>query len=266
MLFAEREHHRARTCLYGAVARPIGRDSSVCRMDGRNCGQQAIEPDLHACRERERGRHWRNRSRFIGRHVRDGARFWSHGDGSRPARPYQSARRFRRHTKGVRQSLEGLAREAQRRHTTEVTKPAVSHQCRGVAHARIQTRGRRDHCQPVDPVGLLKARRRSGRLSLGVAARPRGDRRRLHRDGCARARQTRVAIPPGDARTGRPLVAEHVARRHAVLARHPDGRNGPPHSPGGSRRSSRRHRHAAGETRCGRWCGERRHFSRAMVP
>ena len=128
------------------------------------------------------------------------------------------------------------------RHSTEVANPAVSHQCRGVAHARIQTRRRRDHCQPVDPMGLLQARRRPGRLSPGVAARPRGDRRRLHRDGRARARQARVAIPPGDARTGRPLVAEHVARRHAVLARHSDGRNGPPDSPGGSRRSAGRHR------------------------
>ena len=26
------------------------------------------------------------------------------------------------------------------------------------------------------------------------------------------------------------------------------------------------HRHPSGETRCGRWCGERRPFSRAMVP
>jgi glucoamylase len=33
-----------------------------------------------------------------------------------------------------------------------------------------------------------------------------------------------------------------VARRYAVLARHSDGRNGTPHPPGGSRRSSRRHR------------------------
>ena len=49
---------------------------------------------------------------------------------------------------------------------------------------------------------------------------------------CARARQARVAIPAGDAGTGRPLVTEHAARRHAVLARHSDGRNGPPHSSG----------------------------------
>ena len=53
--------------------------------------------------------------------------------------------------------LEGLAREAQERHYAEVAKPAVSHQCRGVTRARIQTRGRRDHCQLVDPMGLLQA-------------------------------------------------------------------------------------------------------------
>jgi glucoamylase len=59
--------------------------------------------------------------------------------------------------------------------------------------------------------------------------------------GAHEQRQARVAIPPGDPRAGRPLVAEHVARWHAVLARNSDGRNGSPDSPGGSRRSSRCH-------------------------
>ena len=148
----------------------------------------------------------------------------------------------------------------------QVTKAAVSHQCGGAAHARIETRGRRGHRQPVDPMGFLQARRRPGRLSLGVAARPRRDRRRLHRDGRARARQARVAVPAGDAGTRRPLVAEHVARRHAVLARHSDGRNSAADSPGRSRRPPGRDRHAASETRCGRWCGEPPPFSCATVP
>ncbi|MGH9201432.1 MAG: hypothetical protein ACRD2A_09360, partial [Vicinamibacterales bacterium] len=64
---------------------------------------------------------------------------------------------FRRHTRGVCQVLEGLAREARERHTTKVAKPALSHQCRGLTRARIQTRGRRDHRQLVDPMGLLQA-------------------------------------------------------------------------------------------------------------
>jgi hypothetical protein len=42
--------------------------------------------------------------------------------------------------------------------------------------------------------------------------------------------------------TGRALVAEHVARRHAILAGYPDGRNGAADSPGGSRCSRRRDR------------------------
>ena len=126
---------------------------------------------------------------------------------------------------------------------SELENSAVSHERRSVARARIQARGGWDHCQPVDPVGLLQARRRLGWLSPGVAPRPRRDRRGLHRDGRSRAGQACVALPTGDARTGRPLVAEHVAGRHAVLARHSDGRNGPPHSPGGSGGASGRHRH-----------------------
>ena len=94
---------------------------------------------------------------------------------------------------GTRGSENGIPREDR--------EAAVSHQCRGAAHARIQARGRRDHRQPVDPVGLFQAGRRSGRLSPGLAARSRGDRRRLHRDGRARASQARVAIPAGDARS-----------------------------------------------------------------
>ena len=39
----------------------------------------------------------------------------------------------------------------------EGTNPAVSDQRRGVAHARIQTRRRRNHRQPVDPLGLFQA-------------------------------------------------------------------------------------------------------------
>ena len=63
MLFAEREHSRARTRLYGAVARPIGRVRRVVGWMAGIAGQQAIEPDLHARRERERRGHGRNRSR-----------------------------------------------------------------------------------------------------------------------------------------------------------------------------------------------------------
>jgi FixJ family two-component response regulator len=79
---------RARTCLNGAMALTIGRIRRRFGRMARLAGPQAIEPDLHARRERERRRHRRNRSRIIERHVRDGPRFRSHGDGSRPARAH----------------------------------------------------------------------------------------------------------------------------------------------------------------------------------
>ena len=137
--------------------------------------------------------------------------------------------------------------------------PALSDQRRGAADARIEARRRRDHRQPVDSLGLLEARRRPRRLSPGVAARPRGDRRRLHRHRRARARQARAALSAGDAGARRPLVAEHVARRPALLARRADGRNGTPDSPGRSCGARGRDRHA-GRERCGRWCAGRPGF------
>ena len=84
--------------------------------------------------------------------------------------------------------LDGMAREAQRRHASRSKRTAaLPHQRRGVAHARVQTRGRRHHRQPVDSVGLLQGRRRPGRLPPGLAARPRRDGRRPHRHWRARA-------------------------------------------------------------------------------
>src|SRR5207253_9082141 len=71
-----------------------------------------------------------------------------------------------------------LAREAQRRRPSELENSAVSHERRSVARARIQASGGWDYCQPVDPVGLLQARRRLGWLSPGVDPRPRRDRDR----------------------------------------------------------------------------------------
>ena len=100
-----------------------------------------------------------------------------------------------------------------------------------------------DHRQPVDPVGLLQGRRRPGRLSPGVAAGSRRDRRRASSPSARTSTcEARAAVSAGHAGTRRPLVAEHVARRHAVLARHSDGRNGLADSAGRSRRPRRRDR------------------------
>ena len=99
------------------------------------------------------------------------------------------------------------------RRPSEGTNRAVSHQCSGAADPRIEARRRRDHREPLDPVGILQARRRPGWLSPRLAARPCRDRRRVHRDRRTRARQTGAALPAGDAGARRPLVAEHVARR-----------------------------------------------------
>ena len=51
------------------------------------------------------------------------------------------------------------AREARGRRSAELENPAVPHERRSVTRARIQARGGRDHCQPVDPVGFLQTRR-----------------------------------------------------------------------------------------------------------
>ena len=83
--------------------------------------------------------------------------------------------------------------------------------------------------------------------------------------GAHDAGQARAAVPAGDAGTRRPLVAEHVARRHAVLARHSDGRDGAADSAGRSRVRARRARRRRRGMRSGRWCGERPRFSRATV-
>ena len=63
MLFAEREHSRARARPRRRRGSPDRSGSSACLgwMAG-TAGPQATEPDLHARRERERRRHRRNRS------------------------------------------------------------------------------------------------------------------------------------------------------------------------------------------------------------
>jgi hypothetical protein len=86
--------HHSLALTYSAVARPIG---GICRSFGRMAGiagAQTFEPDLYARRERECRRHGRNRSRVIGRQLRDGPRFRSHGDGSGSAHAHQSPRDF----------------------------------------------------------------------------------------------------------------------------------------------------------------------------
>ena len=88
MLFAERDHHAlALASTAPWLARSVG-------FVGVSDGWQ----ELHAhkrltrtydrARERERRPYWRNRSRFIGRHIRDGTRFRSYGDGSGSARAH----------------------------------------------------------------------------------------------------------------------------------------------------------------------------------
>ena len=48
--------------------------------------------------------------------------------------------------------------------------------------------------------------------------------------GAHERRAARPALPAGDPGGRRPLAAEHVARRHALLERHPDGRDAPSRS------------------------------------
>ena len=146
------------------------------------------------------------------------------------------------------------------------TNAPVSHQCRGAADTRIEAGGGRNHRQPLHSVGIFEAGRRSGRLSPGLAAGSRRDRGRLRRHRRARARQARAALPAGDAGAGWPLVAEHVARRQAVLARRADGRNRTPDSPRRSCGARRRDRHGRTGRAAGRWCAGRPSFSRATVP
>ena len=76
----------------------------------------------------------------------------------------------------------------------------------------------------------------------------------------------RAALPAGDAGSRRPLVAEHVARRHAVLERHPDGRDGAARSCWSISRA-REGALTPDEPRSatGRWCGARPAFSSATA-
>ena len=176
---------RARAGVHGAVARPIGRVRRHVS-DGwqqLQAAQTTASETYCARRERQRRGHRRSRSRVVGRRVRDGARVRSRprwkpvSTRSSACSKISTARKAEYVTR-----VEGMARERSKAASCRGSRTlAVSHQRRRAAHARIQTRGRRRHRQPVDPVGLLQARRRPGRLSPGVAARSRRDRRRLHR-------------------------------------------------------------------------------------
>ena len=246
MLLAERDSYAlALACSAPWLARSVG---FVGVSDGwqQLQRQQATDADLHARRERQRRADRRNRSRVVGRRVRAGARFRSDRDGSRPARAHQPARGLRRHESRVRRRRgRPGTRRSEAARLPRVPTVAVSPQRRGAADARIEARRRRRDRQPVDPVGLLEGRRRPGRLSPGVAARS-GARPPAASSPSARATHARRVLryPAGHAGAGRPLVAEHVARRHAVLARHSDGRNRAADSAGRSRRARRRDRPA----------------------
>jgi glucoamylase len=134
-----------------------------------------------------------------------------------------------------------LAQDDQKRHGSwGFPAVAVPPQRGSAADARIETCRRRRHRQPVDPVGLLQGRRRPGRVPPDVAAGSGRDGGRLPGRRRAPRRKARAPVPGSDAGAGRPLVAEHVARWHAVLAGRADGRNGASDSPGGSRRARRR--------------------------
>ena len=89
---------------------------------------------------------------------------------------------------------------------------------------------RRPHREPLDSVGLLQRRRRSRRLSPGLAARPGRERRRTARRRGRPRRRAACSPTCGHPGGRRPLAAEHVARRHALLDRHPDGRDRPSRS------------------------------------
>ena len=131
MLFAERDQLRARAGLLGAVARPIGRVRRRVGWMAGTAGQQTIDPDLHCAQRTETSPSRAKSISRIGRHVRARARFRSDGDGSRSARAHQPARRFRRDASGVRQSVEGLARETQKAALPPKSRTAaVSHSAR----------------------------------------------------------------------------------------------------------------------------------------
>ena len=161
--------------------------------------------------------------------------------------------------------VDGVAREAEGGCSSRGPDAAVSHQRRGDARARIKARGRRHHRQPVDSVGILEGGRRSGRLSPGVAARPRGDGRWPHRG--RRAREGRRVLrylqvtqePDGHwaqnmwldgtpywhgiqmDETALPILLVDLAARHGVLD-------------------------AGGRDASGRWCGEPPRFWCATGP
>ena len=92
-----------------------------------------------------------------------------------------------------------------------------SHEVQGVPSAIIASL--------ATPWGASHRRRRPG-LASRLAARPHRDGRRPPRHRGERGAR-RPRLPPRDPGSRRPLAAEHVPRRQAVLARHPDGRDGP---------------------------------------
>ena len=95
----------------------------------------------------------------------------------------------------------------------------------GAAHPRGQGVPRRHDRQPVDPLGLRQGRPGPGRLPLGLDARSGRGRRRADGGAGDRGHRTRLALPAGHPGSRRALAAEHVARRHTLLERRPDGRD-----------------------------------------
>ena len=92
---------------------------------------------------------------------------------------------------------------------------------------------RRSHREPRHPVGIQQGRQRSGRLPSRLVTRHGGGGRRLARCRRARGRAPRALLFAEHPAAGRPLVAEHVAGRLALLERNPNGRDGVADSAGG---------------------------------
>ncbi len=226
---AVRRGRRHRPCarLLGPVRRARRR---LRRHVGRLAG--SVPPlraalDLRSRPGRQRGAGRRGRSARRRRQRRSGARIRAACRGGGAPRAFQPRRRLRVGGGGIYRRLARLAGDP------AASRPAaafrwiehLSGEHGGAARARGEFIRRRLHRQPLDTLGLRQGRRGSRRLSPRLAARSRGDRRRP----AGRRRHGRGAsdhpLSAGDAGGGRPLAAEHVARRHALLERRPDGRD-----------------------------------------
>ena len=247
-----------------SVAGALGRLRRHRPTAGRICrGTTAMRARLRAGGERQRRAHGRIDLARVRRPVRAGAgiRRDAGGSGAARARQPRAGLRCGAATTTSRNGSPGSVRcrgaavEADGR-----ARRLYRLQRRRAARARVEDVPGRHDREPVDSVGLREGRRRSRRLSPRLAARPRRERRaaarrRRHRR-CARS----AALSRGHAGSRRPLAAEHVARRRAVLERHADGRNGVPDPARRSRGARAARSHRDERRACGRWSGARRRF------